>query len=467
MHATGRLSGEAMGTGGEGRTERQGRWGRSVFRTVVARGLVVLAIILALGAIATASLYLRASEDRALSERHLPLFATASRLHANAATLAALSTRVLTVDNRPELATLADRLEAQAAAVAADIDRLEALGLGAEQTARARVIQGELADGADGLLRLTESILGGEGDAERLMGRRDRLIQRQELISSEMITLVTGLSRETERRVVELQEGAVRSGHMLTVVVGIAAGVAVLAVLALYHGLRRHMLDRLLAVTQALRDWRHGGRGDIAVDDRGDEISEMAGALHDLIAAVDRRTQELATQAQTDMLTGMFNRRGFQDRAEAELARSGRYGTELSVLVGDIDHFKLVNDNHGHALGDVALRHVADLWRAVLRDSDVSGRLGGEEFAALLPHTSAAAARVVAERIRADIEGGDIALEDGGALILTISIGVATAMPGEGLGSLLARADTALYAAKRGGRNRVAVSDAALDPLAR
>lgn len=434
---------------------------RSVFRYVLARGLVVLVIILGLGAMATGALFLRASEERVLAERHLPMLTTANRLYANSIVLASLSTRLLAVESRPELLTLVDRVTGRSAAVAADIDHLEALGLAPEKAARVRVIHGDLADGADVLADLTASILAGEGgDAvDGLISRRNRLIQRQELISSELTTLVTGLARETELQVAAYQASALRTGYWLSAAVAGGAVASVIAVLAVYRGLRRHMLDRLRGVTEALREWRYGGRGVIEVDDRGDEISEMAAALRDLVASVDRRTEELATQAQTDMLTGMFNRRGFQKRAEVELARAGRYGTPLSVLVGDIDHFKRVNDTHGHAIGDAALRHVTALWQGALRDSDVSGRMGGEEFAALLPHTATAAAHVVAERIRGDVAISSIPLEDGETLHLTVSIGIATAAPGEGLASLLARADAALYAAKRGGRNRVVLAD--------
>ncbi len=438
----------------------------SVFRYVIARGLVIMAIIFALGVAGTASLFIRASEERVLAERHLPALVTASRLFTSTTMLAALSTRLLTVDTRPEMLTLMDRIASRSAAVAAEIEALEGLGLAPDKAERARRTHQELAAGNGALADLTRQIMAVNGAApadrlDDLLLRRERLIHRQELLSSEMTTLVSGLTRETELQVIAFQENAFRASYMMTAALAGGGLLSVVAVFGIYIGLRRHVLDRLSTMTDALREWRHGRQPNLVADNRGDEISEMSGILHDLIGIVDRRTQELSAQAQTDVLTGMYNRRGFQDRAEAELTRAVRYGTPLSVLVGDIDHFKAVNDTYGHGIGDEALRHVAALWRDVLRDMDVSGRLGGEEFAALLPHTALADARLVAERIRVDIADALLAVEGFDPLVLTISIGVATLEPGEGLASLLGRADTALYAAKRAGRNRVLVADAA------
>lgn len=453
---------------GGGRQDEGAIRRHSVFRYVVARGLVIMAIIFALGAAGTASLFSRASEERVLAERHLPALVTASRLFTNTTMLAALSTRLLTVDTRPEMLTLMDRIASRTTAVAAEIDALEGFGLAPEKADRARRTHGELAAGNSALAELTQQIMGVDGATpagrlEDLLLRRERLIHRQELLSSEMTTLVSGLTRETELQVIAFQENAVRAGYVMTAALAGGGALSVIAVFGIYVGLRRHVLDRLSTMTDALREWRLGRQPILVADDHGDEISEMAGVLHDLIGIVDRRTQELSAQAQTDVLTGMYNRRGFQDRAEAELARAVRYGTPLSVLVGDIDHFKAVNDTYGHAIGDDALRHIAALWRNVLRDMDVSGRLGGEEFAALLPHTALADAKLVAERIRVDIANGALAVEGADPLVLTISIGVATLDHGEGLASLLGRADSALYAAKRAGRNRVLLADAAAE----
>lgn len=168
-----------------------------------------------------------------------------------------------------------------------------------------------------------------------------------------------------------------------------------------------------------------------------------------------RLEQELLTLATTDALTGLGNRRAFMQRAGDLLRQQDRFGHPCCLLMMDLDHFKAVNDQHGHSAGDEALQAAARAMTATLREVDVLGRLGGEEFAALLPEATLEAARQVAERLRSEIEGQCMELPDGQALHLTVSLGLAQLHPGESLESLLGRADKALYAAKLAGRNRV------------
>lgn len=168
-----------------------------------------------------------------------------------------------------------------------------------------------------------------------------------------------------------------------------------------------------------------------------------------------RLYERLEFLATTDALTEVANRRSFLDRAEAEFDRAKRYGRNISVLMIDVDHFKAVNDGHGHAVGDDALRWVAAVCSAALRDSDVLGRLGGEEFGALLPEAGAETAHLVAERLRESVAGQTIETKTG-SLNVTISVGVTTASEARGdLETIIAEADDALYRAKQDGRNRV------------
>lgn len=157
--------------------------------------------------------------------------------------------------------------------------------------------------------------------------------------------------------------------------------------------------------------------------------------------------------ARTDSLTGALTRRGFRDEAQRALALSSRYRHPFSCIALDLDHFKAINDRHGHAAGDVVLAETVQVCRERLRSSDIFGRIGGEEFAAVLPHTDAAGALRVAEEIRAALEQRKISLADT-ALNVSASFGVASC---EGsivpLDELLRRADVALYAAKDAGRN--------------
>ena len=169
--------------------------------------------------------------------------------------------------------------------------------------------------------------------------------------------------------------------------------------------------------------------------------------------AIERKLERLA---QIDPLTGVFNRRHFMLLAEKELARANRYGSALSVLMLDIDHFKRVNDTHGHQAGDRVLRALGEIFRGILREMDFVGRIGGEEFAVVLPQTAIGQAIEVAERLRRAVEQTGIPLEHGLPLIVSVSIGAASlSSPNTNIDTMLGNADKALYAAKNEGRDCV------------
>ena len=177
---------------------------------------------------------------------------------------------------------------------------------------------------------------------------------------------------------------------------------------------------------------------------------------------------ELRQLAHTDPLTGVLNRRAFTERSAQCLAAARRQQRPLAVLMLDIDHFKQVNDCHGHATGDLAIQRVALLAQRSLRAPDLLGRLGGEEFGILLPDTTQEEALATAERLRRAIAAepltqdglaGNVGRQVAADIALTVSIGLTSLRPGETLESLCRRADAALYAAKRAGRNRVLVAE--------
>lgn len=169
-----------------------------------------------------------------------------------------------------------------------------------------------------------------------------------------------------------------------------------------------------------------------------------------------RVEEQLKQLSDTDALSGVGNRGYFTRMLEQERARAQRLAQPLSLLVLDIDHFKKINDLHGHLSGDVAIRHLADLCRQGSRSFDVVARVGGEEFAILLIGTELAPAGDIAERIRALVSSSEIRGVDGSALTFTVSVGAAGLRSDDASGTdLYLRADTALYAAKRAGRNRV------------
>jgi diguanylate cyclase (GGDEF)-like protein len=165
-----------------------------------------------------------------------------------------------------------------------------------------------------------------------------------------------------------------------------------------------------------------------------------------------RLFEQLAQLASTDDLTELANRRRFTEALRVELARSRRDGSTLALLLIDIDHLKRINDSHGHPAGDAAIRHVAGMLKRARRETDVAARLGGEEFALLLPGTDVVGAVTVAEALRARLAAAPAA----GAFTVTVSIGVASS-PEDGVeeDELIRAADRRLYAAKAGGRNRV------------
>ena len=166
----------------------------------------------------------------------------------------------------------------------------------------------------------------------------------------------------------------------------------------------------------------------------------------------ERAELRLRAMANCDPLTGIGNRRAFMDAAQVLLAHCQRAGSPVALLMCDLDHFKRLNDRHGHALGDAALIGFARVVVQSIRQSDVCGRIGGEEFVCLLPDADAAQAAQVAERIRRECH----ALMPGQAADVSVSIGVASvAQAGYDLSRLLALADQALYRAKANGRNRV------------
>lgn len=169
------------------------------------------------------------------------------------------------------------------------------------------------------------------------------------------------------------------------------------------------------------------------------------------------QSRALHTLATTDALTGIANRRHLFERGEQEVTRALRYGKPLSALMIDIDLFKTINDRWGHPSGDQVIRNIAELMPGVLRAVDACGRLGGEEFLAILPETDEEGASSLAERLRLAVEASEHVRADNGQVIRhTVSIGVAALAPADTtFEALLRRADLALYRAKASGRNRV------------
>jgi diguanylate cyclase (GGDEF)-like protein len=213
-----------------------------------------------------------------------------------------------------------------------------------------------------------------------------------------------------------------------------------------------------VTVTHLGEQGRHGHSALLMRD-----VTEQERMEHDLRQITDAlraANADLKRLANTDVLTGLANRRRFLEVLEGEIERAERYDRPLSLVLVDMDHFKQVNDTHGHAGGDQVLRAAAGVLRSVCRDVDLAARVGGEEFAILLPETAAVGAERVAERARAKIEGGHHRAPSGAGFRITASAGVATfGLEVASAEALLQSADDALYRAKAGGRNRVVAGE--------
>jgi diguanylate cyclase len=189
------------------------------------------------------------------------------------------------------------------------------------------------------------------------------------------------------------------------------------------------------------------------------DLSQKLQARTSEVNALTENLRRAQSEALLDSLTGLKNRRGLE-RAVEDLMRDAPGLSGSALLLADIDHFKVVNDTYGHVLGDKVIRAVAHVLRSSIKGRDVAARLGGEEFAVLLPQTSLSGAAAVAEQIRGTVAQGRICRPDGNESIgqVTLSVGVAIAKADDTLEALLERADAAMYTAKRAGRNRVSLA---------
>ncbi len=194
-----------------------------------------------------------------------------------------------------------------------------------------------------------------------------------------------------------------------------------------------------------------------AIDNEPRQFDRAQGDIMKKLAEIVVEQLELQQIARQDSMTGALTRRGFFAEVEKEFLRASRYDRPSTLLVVDVDHFKTINDRYGHPAGDAVLVSIANACMSTMRRSDIFGRIGGEEFALLLPETDAEEARQAAERIRRTVET-TIVQVGGTEVRATISLGVAPIpAPSEGVATWFSEADIALYEAKRFGRNRVVV----------
>jgi diguanylate cyclase (GGDEF)-like protein len=241
-------------------------------------------------------------------------------------------------------------------------------------------------------------------------------------------------------------EGALTYAAVAVLLVGGLLGAAGFAFVVVRRQSKR--VADLLDVLTAAMDSRH------VADASGIRDPHLRASLDQLA----ERLTEVWTLATVDQLTGVFNRQALLTELEKEIERAARFGHQLSVVMVDLDHFKRLNDSHGHAAGDLLLRQVADILRTNLRTIDVVGRYGGEEFLIVLPETDVDAAASLAEKLRRLVGRHELVLDDGYRAIATLSAGVAGGFGGHlDLEALVRDADNAMYSAKALGRDQVYV----------
>jgi len=225
------------------------------------------------------------------------------------------------------------------------------------------------------------------------------------------------------------------------------------------------LIRPLHAVADVVETYRVSGAVTKIVSPRKDEIGIVANGVSTLISELDATLAQLRRQATTDVLTGLGNRRWLKEIATIELARASRERTPISIVVFDLDHFKAINDQFGHDVGDQVLMMTGATIQHNLRPYDIAARIGGEEFCLVLPRTSTAAAIGIADRLRRELASKTVGPLPRGRV--TASFGVYRGDPAnETLKAMMTAADRKLYAAKKAGRNGVqwGVSDAVRGP---
>ncbi|MBL9097172.1 MAG: GGDEF domain-containing protein [Alphaproteobacteria bacterium] len=206
----------------------------------------------------------------------------------------------------------------------------------------------------------------------------------------------------------------------------------------------RSIVDRVTAATRA-------------VEQRNKLLETQLQSSMAEVSTLREKMETVRKESLSDALTGLANRRCFDDRVREATVAARREGKPLSLLIGDVDHFKKFNDTYGHATGDQVLRLVAQCFKQNVKGRDTAARFGGEEFCVILPETALADAAKLAEQIRASVESKKIVKRSTGETLgsITLSLGAAQLVAGEEIADLINRADACLYAAKRAGRNRV------------
>ena len=298
-------------------------------------------------------------------------------------------------------------------------------------------------------------------DSERIEAG---MVSQAEFLSSRLVIAAADLFADTQS---EVDGRNTRVAAVIEWTSKLLAGTVALTLfvsLLMLLYINRSVIRRLTVLRTAMTDHAQGRGGGIEIADH-DEIGEMSRALsyfvgvirdredklHAINADLSLAHRNLEKIAVTDRLTGLYNRTKLDEVFANELARAERYGESVAVIMADIDKFKSVNDTYGHQVGDSVLSEFAAIVRKLVRDTDIAGRWGGEEFLVICSHVDLNGAHILAERIRAAVAGHSFPVVGQ----KTCSFGVASHRPGDTAETIVNRADMALYEAKHNGRNRV------------
>ncbi|TJZ74187.1 GGDEF domain-containing protein [Chitiniphilus eburneus] len=312
----------------------------------------------------------------------------------------------------------------------------------------------------EGYRLLDEVLQQGSHSGDRLpsvMAFTERYTHAMRSVEQMQERLIQAAAEQSQQGVVNAKREAVQVLLLCGALIGV--------LIALLYTSRRRLLLPLLQARHGIIELAEGNLMPLRRPRSGPEVEKLFDALDTLRSSQEKRvqaeqrlsqlTQQLKRQAETDVLTGVHNRRALEDIGEQLLTHAALGDWRVGLVMFDIDHFKKVNDVHGHPVGDLVLKMVAQTVLETCRNEDNVGRFGGEEFIVLVPLADAKAVRAVAEKLRRVIAGASVQLPGGRTLSVTASFGVSLSCARSTWGDLVSEADTALYQAKHSGRNCV------------
>ncbi len=277
----------------------------------------------------------------------------------------------------------------------------------------------------------------------------DELLQASDELEILLDRMITAIDAEGARAALFLERSLWMAG-----IAGLVSLMCIVLGVGVIGRIMSTSVDRLV---QGANHFAEGNRSHRIHVELPPELNRVAQEFNHMIGRIHEAEEVLSEMARRDELTGLANRRAFEATLPDMMGRAKRFEEQFTLLAIDIDHFKQVNDTHGHAAGDEVLRAVARTMMDTMRDGDRVFRVGGEEFAVLLPRTDGAPARLAAERIRQAVEMAPVSLKST-EIAVTVSIGMASTLDFPEKSDLLEAADAALYRAKHEGRNRIIVN---------